>query len=137
MTVVNSTLLPGLSFDKDDVSGDVSSITIDLTDPATLSDFSAIGNLASADEAVAVSLLKELAERFKNKLTDLDCPIVLDDDGTFFDNFGFTDRDSGTTDNDGNAVTELQKYRKYSLVAFFKLDESTDFAVTGVVNDDD
>ena len=134
---IQSNLLPFLTFTYDDADGNITGISIDTTQAATTADWSSKGNLANNDEAVLVTLMQELYTQFTNKLTDLDSPIASDTEAAFFDSQGITERDSGTTDIDGNAVTETQLFQVLRFVLFYKYDPSIIFTSNSAVNDDD
>ncbi|AFY38662.1 hypothetical protein Lepto7376_2380 [[Leptolyngbya] sp. PCC 7376] len=139
MTIQNiaSVLFPAITFTYDDVDGNITGVTLDTTHASITQSWTGLGNLAHNDESVLVALIRELFSQFKNKLTNLDCPVFSDENAEFFDAQGFTERDSGTTDNDGNPITELQKFLKLSFVLFFKYDPATEFNSSSAVNDND
>lgn len=137
MATFQSTLMPSLSIAHDDVSGDIISITFDPTDASVSKDFSGKGLLANKDESTLVGFLQEIFETFSGSLTNLDSPIAADTNDDFFDSEGITDRDSGNTDAEGNAITEKQMFQTFKFVIFYKFDPSLIFTSNNAVNDDD
>lgn len=137
LQTVQSAIIQGLSFTYDDVSNDITEIKLDCTNPTITAIPSGVGNNVAIDEIIVNAFIDELATQLTGKLSNLDYPLILDADNTFFDNQGLTTRDSGTTDANGNAITETQLFRVRKFVQFFKFDANTVFASTNSVNNND
>lgn len=133
----NSDNITGLSFEYDDVSGDVLSITLDCTNPAVTKIPDGLALAANRAELVETALFDELIEQLSDKQTDLQCPIWADTGNTVFESQGIVDRDSGTTDGNGNPITETQIFKRTSILQYYKFSASTNFAPSNAVNDND
>lgn len=129
--------LTGFSFDYDDVSGDVLSITIDATNAGITKIPSGIALNADRAEKVLSALFDELAEQLKETQTNLDCPVWMDAANSIFDSQGIVDRDSGTVDGSGNPITETQLFKRVSLIQYYKFDSASVMSPANAVNNDD
>lgn len=132
-----SEILPALSITYDDVSGDIASYAFDATHPSVTANYSGKAAAANRDEVSITTLFQELYTSFSEKLADLDCPVASDTENAFFETEGMVDRDSGTTDVEGNPVTEKQLFQKLSFLLFYKYDPSVIFSSSSAVNDND
>ncbi|ANV92025.1 hypothetical protein [Picosynechococcus sp. PCC 8807] len=129
--------IAGLTFEYDDVTGDVASITLDCTDPAITKIPAALALNADRAELVETALFDELIAQLSDKQTDLDCPVWADTANTVFESQGIVDRDSGQTDANGAPITETQIFKRTSILQYYKFSPSTNFSPSNAVNDND
>lgn len=129
--------LAGFSFSYDDVTGDVSSITLDCTNLGVTKIPGGIALNADRGEKVLSALFDELAEQLGDKGSDLDAPVWIDATNSIFEAQGIVERDSGNVDNNGNPITEVQLFKQLSLVQYYKFNPALVFGPTNAVNNND
>lgn len=133
---VQSQVIAGLSFTYDDVTNNLLSYSFDCTDVGVQIPNGITAN-PQRDESAILALIDELSRQVVGNLNNLDKPLAVDINNDFFENEGFIDRDSGTTDANGNPITERQLYRVTKFLSFYRYDSASIFIPTNAVNNDD
>lgn len=134
---ITSDNFPCLSITYDDATGNVSTITLDVSHVSVTKIPSGIALNSNRSEAVESAFFDQLLLMAASKFNAINCPVAVDTNNTIFDSQGIITRDSGQTDANGNPITETQLYKKTSLIQFFKFSPEMIFTPSNAVNDND